>query len=163
MVLLAVGWFTFGSKYVADQYPNEEAENVDTNETPVPGEEDVDETVVEDEDASGTVPAGEPVITYTDDGFSPSELTVAVGTEVRFVNSSSGNFWPASAIHPTHTVYPGSNISLCGTADALIAFDACGGIAAGGSYSFTFDEVGEWGYHNHLNASEFGRVIVLAD
>ena len=165
LVILAAGWFAFGSRYVADQSPNPESESVNTegdnsdgsvsNEMPVPGENGVEEMVVED---GGEVM--ESVITYTDDGFSPAELTVEAGTEVTFVNSSSRNFWPASAMHPTHKVYPGSGIEKCGTDGAGAIFDACVGIAPGASYVFTFNEVGEWGYHDHLRSSEFGRVIV---
>src|SRR3989344_749590 len=100
------------------------------------------------------------VITFTETGFSPSVLTVKAGETVKFVNSSDGNFWPASAIHPTHTVYPGSGIEKCDTAERESIFDACDGIAPGGSYEFTFNEVGEWGYHDHLNAKFFGKVVV---
>ena len=102
----------------------------------------------------------EATVTYTDDGFSPATVTVAQGSTVHFVNQSSGEFWPASAMHPTHIVYPGSGIELCGTAVALTIFDACGGVASGGTWSFTFNEVGQWGYHDHLNASHFGKVVV---
>jgi hypothetical protein len=64
--------------------------------------------------------------------------------------------WVASAQHPTHTVYPEKT-----DADCLgSAFDACEGVSPGNSWSFTFNEVGEWGYHNHLRANHWGRVIV---
>ncbi|KKU22139.1 MAG: hypothetical protein UX31_C0006G0051 [Candidatus Nomurabacteria bacterium GW2011_GWA1_46_11] len=100
------------------------------------------------------------VITFTGTGFSPGILTVKAGETVKFVNSSDGNFWPASAMHPTHTVYPGSGIEKCDTAERESIFDACDGIAPGGSYEFIFNEVGEWGYHNHLDAKFFGKVVV---
>ena len=102
----------------------------------------------------------EATVTYTDDGFSPATVTVAQGGTVHFVNQSSNEFWPASAVHPTHAVYPGSGIELCGTLTAVGIFDACGGVAVGSTWSFTFDEVGQWGYHDHLNASHFGKVVV---
>jgi len=104
--------------------------------------------------------ANETTITYTEDGFDPGIVTIAKGETVRFVNESGVSFWPASAMHPTHTVYPGSDIELCATAEAVGLFDACGHVASGESWSFTFDEDGEWGYHDHLNASHFGKVVV---
>ena len=166
VVLVVAGWFVFKMNYANGPTTGEEVEDLNEDagdETSNSEEEDSDEGASEDDGAAGTVPSGEPIITYTDEGFSPSELTVAAGTEVTFVNNSSSDLWPASAVHPTHTVYPGSNISKCGTEEASTIFDACVGIAPGGTYKFTFNEVGEWGYHNHLKVSEFGRIIVLAD
>jgi len=100
------------------------------------------------------------IITLTESGFSPSPLTIKVGESVKFVNNSENDFWPASAMHPTHKVYPGSDIDKCDTSERDLLFDACGGIAPGGSWEFTFNEVGEWGYHNHLDAKSFGKIIV---
>ncbi len=95
-----------------------------------------------------SIPEGATEIRYMDDGFSPAVVEVSVGSIVTFVNDSSRDFWPASDLHPTHKSYPGSSIGKCGTEEADSIFDACGGIAPGGSYSFTFDEVGEWNYHD---------------
>lgn len=78
--------------------------------------------------------------------FLPSELKIKKGDTVVWTNFDSSPAWPASAFHPTHQVYPG--------------FDALKGINAGESYSFTFDKVGSWKYHNHLNLSVTGVVIV---
>lgn len=85
-------------------------------------------------------------ITYTDSGFSPTTLTIKSGDTVVFKNSGSKDFWPASAIHPTHTIYP--------------EFDAKKGIAPGATYSFTFTRIGSWKYHNHLNPSLTGTITV---
>jgi len=41
-----------------------------------------------------------------------------------------------------------------------VIFDACGGLKTGESWSFTFGEVGEWKYHDHLIAGHFGTVTV---
>jgi|SRR3989344_6392860 len=99
-------------------------------------------------------------VTYTDEGFSPSPLTIKVGESVEFKNVSSRETWPASAMHPEHTVYPGTDIKKCGTDDSTQMFDACGGVVPGGSWTFTFNEKGEWGYHDHLNAKYFGKIVV---
>lgn len=86
-------------------------------------------------------------ITYTDDGFDPSEIgPVPVGTTVTFVNESNGEMWPASDVHPTHEI--------------LSEFDAQEGIQPGGSYSYTFNEAGSWDFHDHLNSTQTGTVIV---
>ncbi|MBI2009823.1 MAG: hypothetical protein HYS86_01460 [Candidatus Chisholmbacteria bacterium] len=121
---------------------------------------EVSEQVGSDENEVGEAMMGEETISYSDAGFSPQTVTVKAGTKVRFVNESSKEMWPATAVHPTHTVYPGSSISKCGTAEAATIFDACRGMAPGGSYSFTFDEVGDWKYHNHLTPTHFGGVVV---
>lgn len=82
-----------------------------------------------------------------DGGFSPKEIKVKKGGEVVWVNKSSRAVWPASAIHPTHLIYPG--------------FDAKKEINPGESYSFKFEKVGSWKYHDHLNPSSFGTVNVV--
>jgi|GEM_PF-1434690 len=99
-------------------------------------------------------------ITYTDSGFAPETVTIKKGDTVKFVNNSSRAFWPATNVHPTHTAYPGSNIKKCQTAQAGDIFDACRPVNPGESYSFTFDQIGEWRYHDHLRANQGGKVIV---
>jgi len=79
---------------------------------------------------------------------------------VTFVNQSSNSFWPASALHPTHTVYSGTSLEEHCPDAANESFDACGPIAAGSSWSFTFNKSGSWNYHDHLNASHFGKIVV---
>ena len=86
------------------------------------------------------------IVTYTDSGFSPSTLTIKKGGTVTFKNTASDDMWIASNPHPAHTNYPG--------------FDAKRKIAPGETYQFTFTKTGSWGYHNHLNPSEGGTVIV---
>lgn len=86
------------------------------------------------------------IVTYTDSGFSPNNLTVKNGQTVTFKNESSSEMWVASAPHPTHTDYP--------------EFDAKKSYANGQSYTFTFTKAGTWKYHNHKNPSKFGSVTV---
>lgn len=85
-------------------------------------------------------------VTYTDSGFSPELMNIEVGETVIFKNESAKDMWVASAPHPTHTVYP--------------EFDAKKAYKKGESYSFTFTKKGEWKYHNHLNSSQRGTVVV---
>lgn len=106
-------------------------------------------------DTDNSVPsANQNVITYTNTGYSPSTLTVQVGTTVTFKNESSMAMWAASASHPTHKVYPTTGGCLGST------FDACRGIQPGDSWSFKFDIAGNWKYHDHLKPSFFGTIIV---
>src|SRR3989304_4060025 len=53
------------------------------------------------------------VIEMTSSGFNPGTLTISVGETVTFVNKGDAKHWPASDIHPTHTVYPESDIKKC--------------------------------------------------
>lgn len=85
-------------------------------------------------------------ITYTADGFKPTSLEVKRGTTVTFKNDSSFPMWVATDPHPQHTEYPG--------------FDANKAFTAGQSYSFTFDNAGSWGFHNHLRAGDMGTIVV---
>jgi len=99
-------------------------------------------------------------VKITDAGFVPSAVNIKKGDSVTWVNEGSSPVWPASAAHPTHTVYPGSNIAKCGTDEGADIFDACKGLSNGESWTFQFNQAGSWNYHDHLNASHFGKVNV---
>lgn len=110
-----------------------------------------------------TVPlaAGEPrEIIITANGFEPTEITIKAGQTVLWVNKDSQEHWPASAVHPTHTAYPGSGISKCGTDEEKNIFDACRPLAMGEKFSLTFTEKGSWAYHDHLQLGNRGKVVV---
>ena len=101
-----------------------------------------------DNSSSQTVQSGTAEIDITSAGFSPAAITVKSGTVVTFKNLDSAQHWPASNPHPTHTDLPG--------------FDALKGLATGETYSFTFTQVGTWGFHDHLNPIEnHGSVTVV--
>ena len=84
------------------------------------------------------------VIEISSSGFYPATLTIKKGGTVTWINKDTEKHWPASAMHPTHTVYPGSNIEKCGTIEEEGIFDSCRGLDTGESYSFTFNEIGSW-------------------
>ncbi len=94
------------------------------------------------------------VVTYTNAGYSPSTLRIKAGDTVIFKNQSSQSMWTASGKHPTHLLYPTTGGCIGST------FDACKGVQPGDSWSFKFDLPGTWKYHNHLNSSDTGAVIV---
>lgn len=85
-------------------------------------------------------------VVMTDNGYSPQSPSIKKGTTVTFVNSSSKPRWPASAPHPTHTDYP--------------ELDPKRAIPVGESWTFTFDRVGAWRYHDHLQTSLNGTITV---
>ena len=87
----------------------------------------------------------EGVITLTGSGFSPSTITVKAGTKVMWENKSGETAAINSAVHPTHLVYPPLNL---------------GSFNNGESISLVFDKAGTYKYHNHLNPSQFGTVVV---
>lgn len=90
---------------------------------------------------------GQNVVIYTDSGFSPGTLTIKQGQTVTFENQSSSGMSVASNPHPTHTDYP--------------EFDQYKSSQRGQqTYTFTFEKVGRWGFHNHLNPSSGGTIIV---
>jgi hypothetical protein len=98
------------------------------------------------------------LITYTDDGFSPRDVTIEQGQRVRFLNSSSAAFWPASGVHPTHTLYPEKESTDC----LGSSFDSCQDVAPGEYFDFTFYYEGAWPFHDHSHAYHSGTVTVVA-
>lgn len=85
-------------------------------------------------------------VIYTDDGFSPNTIEVNQGETVEFINKSRRPMWVASNSHPAH--------------DILSTFDQFTVSGFGESWQYTFDQKGTWKYHDHVNASMEGVVIV---
>ena len=94
------------------------------------------------------------VVTYTDSGFSPNILNIKKGDVVTFTNTASDAMRVASNPHPIHNGYPTTGGCVSST------FDSCSDISPGQTWTFKFDIVGKWGYHNHLNPSEGGTIVV---
>ena len=101
-------------------------------------------------------------VTYTNQGFSPSTVTIKKGQTVEFVNNSAGSMCIASNPHPIHNGYSGTTQTQHCPNTAGIAFDECTLVSSGGTYTFTFQKVGSWGYHNHADHSMTGTVVVTA-
>lgn len=146
IVVLIGGW------YLLSGTPAEEVVTPG-DQTPTGSGTTTEDIVAEDTEDSVTV-------RYTDTGFSPGSVTIPVGGTVTFVNESSGKMWIASAMHPDHTAYSGTSLSQHCPDTAGTAFDQCAAGEQGTTYSFTFDKGGTWRYHDHLNATRFGSVIV---
>ncbi len=89
------------------------------------------------------------VVTMSDDGFSPSSFSVHKGDRVDFKNISTSTYhWPASDLHQTHELYP--------------EFDPKKPIPPGETWSFVFDRVGAWRFHDHLHSSKRGTLTVTS-
>ncbi|OGY31802.1 MAG: hypothetical protein A3A57_02830 [Candidatus Woykebacteria bacterium RIFCSPLOWO2_01_FULL_41_12] len=87
------------------------------------------------------------VVTINSAGnYSQLNITINKGDTIKWVNNDDRKHWPASNPHPQHTNYPG--------------FDS-GGINPGGSWSFTFNNKGTWGWHDHQFPSTTGTITVL--
>jgi len=86
------------------------------------------------------------VIRRTNEGYEPGNVTVRQGETVSFANDSDEFHWPASDVHPTHSIYS--------------AFDPREPIPPGETWSFTFDQAGAWAFHDHLRANYTGSITV---
>ena len=158
----AVFLFTNKAEAPKDQNTSQQEQGGVTSQVPAPGNEGVEEMIVilDDDDTSSdkdkVIDSKVTVVTYTNDGFSPQEVVIKQGQVVRFVNESSSSMWVASAIHPTHSLYPAKSGGDC----LGSSFDQCTITGAGGVWEFTFTETGTHGYHNHVRASKRGKIIV---
>ncbi len=109
-------------------------------------------TVTETSPTATPQPSEAPIIPQTQstvilnaDGFSPATLTIKPGTTVTWENKSGSGATVNSDPHPTHTAYPPLNLGPFNDGDSL---------------KLTFDQPGTYGYHNHLNPSQKGKIIV---
>ncbi|MFZ5535582.1 MAG: cupredoxin domain-containing protein [Patescibacteria group bacterium] len=117
--------------------------------TPAPTGTDSNVVITEESPVSGNSKGGvatEVTVTYTDNGYSPATITVKKGTKVTFKNESANAMWTASGVHPTHQLLPG--------------FDQLKSVAKGGMYEYVFSKIGTWKYHNHVNPTDGGTVVV---
>ena len=91
--------------------------------------------------------SGEQVIRMTEDGFVPDVIIITKGTKIRFLNADTLAHWPASDLHPSHTLYP--------------EFDPHMPIESGKEWDFTFEKIGKWNMHDHLAPYITGTVQVV--
>lgn len=89
------------------------------------------------------------VVSVNFDGksFTPAIVTLKVGQKVIFKNiSEKESLWVASDPHPVHDAYP--------------ELDSKKAIEPGGSYEFVAGKIGSWGYHDHIQPSIVGKLII---
>lgn len=148
VLILAVGaFFMFFDK--SDAPILEDTGTVPTGQTenPTVGGVSIEAGAQMETGTLGEATAKNITITYNGTGYLPKTVTVKKGDSVTFVNESDGGMSTASDPHPSHSIYP--------------EFDQYKSSQRGQkSYTFVFDKVGTWGYHNHLNSSAVGTVVV---
>ncbi|MCX6739289.1 MAG: hypothetical protein NT098_04565 [Candidatus Parcubacteria bacterium] len=81
-------------------------------------------------------------IIYTNEGFSPTVLSINTGDTVVFKNKSKKDFQPIS------------------DTKNKIPFIATSTLPKTGDYQFTFQTPGEYGYYDALNNAVFGVIVV---
>lgn len=92
------------------------------------------------------LPTPQASVSITEGGFVPASLTVEAGTNVVWVNADSKLHRVASNPHPEHGDHPG--------------LDSKESIEPDSDYGFTFEEPGTYNYHDHLNPTRNGTIIV---
>lgn len=89
------------------------------------------------------------IITYSSSGFSPSTVTVKSGGKITWVNKSDKQVKIGANPHPIHT----GNREISGGEFTL-------DLQPGEEKTVDVSKADAFGYHNHLNASEVGTIIV---
>lgn len=91
------------------------------------------------------VTADETQVELTTSGFSPNEITINKGAKIVWTNNGGKSATVDSSSHPVHSDYPKLNL---------------GSFNDGETLELIFNETGTFKYHNHLNPSQNGSVIV---
>lgn len=130
LVLIAGIWLLTGSKKVA----------------PSPSPASAPPAGGLQETASPSAEVAQIKVAITSNGFMPQTITVKAGGSVTWVNEDNVSHQVNSAVHPTHQAYPPLN--------------AVGLIKAGESKPLAFPDAGSFKYHDHLNPSLTGTVVV---
>ncbi|HET7713768.1 MAG TPA: cupredoxin domain-containing protein [Patescibacteria group bacterium] len=136
LLALIVGVALLGGGYL---WWTSQNNNSSTTGTPAPGQSSTPET-------STSSTSTEVTLTYTDSGFSPLTLEVKSGGKLTVVNNSTRTIDFASNSHPIHTDNTDLNFGV---------------ITPNKSKQGTLTKKGSWRYHDHLNASAGGQVIVF--
>lgn len=87
----------------------------------------------------------EVTITLDKNGFSPTTVTIKVGSAVRWINKSGSQQTVNSDNYPTNQLHKELNFGVFNN---------------GSSVTYTFTEQGTYGYHNQLHHEQEGKIIV---
>jgi plastocyanin len=93
------------------------------------------------------------LVSYTNNGFEPSKLTIKAGETVRFTNNSSGNL-RVTALAWDGKIYPGNG--QCSRSK----LDSCVSLQPQEFWEFTFDAAGAWGFANNGDQKHIGVMTV---
>lgn len=135
IVVLVVGIWVFAAT------KDKDTANDSSNNTTGSSSE---QSTSQEESNNNDVALSEVTVTYTDTGFQPESVTLAVGGQVMVKNESSETLAFRSDPHPVHTENDELNIE---------------DIAPGGTGSFTVSKKGTWGFHNHLDPDRSGVIV----
>lgn len=158
-VILGGAYFVWSGMQANDALaPNTNSESSSATDTETPATASATSQTDTENAAAQTSAPTTASVTYDGRAYSPQTVTIKRGGTVTWTNTGSGNMWVASDVHPTHTEYAGTSRREHCPDTTGSAFDQCEG---GSSYSFTFTKSGTWEYHDHINASAIGSVIVV--
>ena len=137
IVLALAGWYFLKPQQLsAPQTPT------DVTSTPTPTQSP---TATEDAMMEKEQVMEKNTVQITSAGFSPKSISIKVGESVTWMNSDSQKHTVNSIPHPVHTDYQPLNLGV---------------IQPDNQKSLTFDKVGTYKYHDHLNPSLTGAVTV---
>lgn len=140
VILVVGGWFLLRPKQQSAQTPST------VSSTPAAETTTSTSTTLSTGATQEATPQTEQnLVSITASVFSPKNITIKAGETVAWTNSDSAVHTVDSAVHPTHQLYPPLNL---------------GNIAPGDKKSLTFPTAGTYKYHDHLNPSLTGQVIV---
>jgi len=88
----------------------------------------------------------EVTITLTKNGFSPTQVTINVGSAVRWKNESGSQQTVNSDNYPTNQLHRELNFGVFNNNSSVV---------------YIFSQPGMYGYHNQLNPKQKGKVIVI--
>jgi len=140
LTLSAIAVLVFAALAVAQDVPQGQAEGQEPspNATDTNTATDTNSTSVQKRTTSRTTSSGTTTVDITDDAFDPSELNIAAGTTVTFVNNGTG----------PHTATADNNL-----------FDT-GELAQGESLDVYLEGAGSVTYHDELNPDMTGSITV---
>lgn len=124
------------------QTPQEVTDNDDAMEQEDEAVEDEDTSAMEEVESSMMETV---TVSLNDTGYEPQTLNIKSGGKVEWLNNTRQTGNVSSAVHPTHEEYPPLNL---------------GNFEPGEKVSLIFSEPGTYRYHDHLNPSTFGTVVV---
>lgn len=143
VIVLAVGAGAFAVMNKSDKTPDTATTQTTPADTTAP-ETPVTQPSLKDQQAAD-VANTDATITYTDSGFSPSKITVKSGSKVTIKNETSRALQFNSDPHPVHNGNQELNVDL---------------VPSGQTKTFTVTKKGSFGYHDHLDPSKVGTIVV---
>src|SRR3972149_6478887 len=119
--------------------------NMNKSQTGVTNNASPTESTSSEEKTTKETQIEEVEISLTNQGFSPASITIDKETKVVWTNNSGVMANVSSAPLPIHTNSPPLNLGNFGDGDTR---------------ELIFSDSGTYGYHNHLNATQRGTIIV---